>query len=177
MVKNIELTQGQFAIVDDEDFAMLSAYKWHAHKGKGKIYYAISNIDIGERAERKFFNGRLYNARKITTCIKMHRLIMKPPKNMVIDHINGNGLDNRKENLRVCSPAQNNLNSTKKAQASSKYKGVRKHQGKWDARISINKETIYLGRFNSVINAATAYNIGAAIYHKQFAKFNDWKTV
>ncbi len=103
----IPLTQGKFAIVDAEDYDWLIRYKWHACKCKN-TYYA-SRVRGGKT-------------------IKMHREIMRAPKGLVCDHINHNGLDNRKRNLRLCTNAQNCYNQRASATGTSKYKGVSWHK-------------------------------------------------
>lgn len=148
-MKEIELTQGQVAIVDDDDFEDLSLYKWFAKK-EGGIFYA----------------ARSYGAKRNT--MKMHIYIMKPVDGFVIDHINGNGLDNRKSNLRICSHAENMRNRKLHKDNSSGYKGVSKNKGKYVARIM----QIYLGRYNNAIDAARAYDAKARELFGNFAKLN-----
>lgn len=98
MSHKIPLTQGKFAIVSDADYKRLSKYKWHAHRDKnGILFYA----------ER-------YDKKRKPHIVKMHREIMKPPKGLVVDHRNGDGLDNRRSNLRVCTTAENNEYSRKR---------------------------------------------------------------
>lgn len=106
MSHKIQLTQGKFAIVSDTDYKELSKHRWHAHKDKnGVLFYA-------ERYDRK----------RTPRIIKMHREIMKPEKHLVIDHRNGNGLDNRRSNLRICTTAQNNQYSRKRLAKKSNTK-------------------------------------------------------
>jgi hypothetical protein len=103
-MKEIKLTTGQTALVDDEDFEEVNKYKWYAKKNANGTLYAITEI----------WHGRKSVPRK--TRIRMHRLIMKPADNMKVDHKNHNGLDNRKDNLRVCTTAENTRNKQKKAE-------------------------------------------------------------
>ena len=102
-MKKIPLSQGQFSLVDDEDFDILSKFKWYYSKGRNTNYAIAAN------------NRKL---------IRMHRLIMNPKKGFVIDHINGDGLDNRRENLRICSYSHNSMNSALKKGNKSGIKGV-----------------------------------------------------
>ena len=106
----------------------------------------------------------------------MHRQILHPPGHLVVDHINHNGLDNRKANLRHATRVQNNRNRLiiKRKGASSKYKGVswRKRKKRWHARIHVNGRYKFLGYFKEEINAAKAYDKAAKKYHKEFASLN-----
>ena len=126
MVKEIPLTQGKVALVDDEDYEWLNQYNWQASNEKGRFYVKKGNY-LG-----------VINGKQRSTSVRMHRLIMNAPENMVVDHINGNGLDNRKENLRIVSNRQNlqNLHIKK----TSKYPGVswQKTRNKWISLIRVN---------------------------------------
>jgi hypothetical protein len=106
----------------------------------------------------------------------MHREILRPPGHLVVDHINHNGLDNRKANLRHATRAQNNFNRLIiiREDSSSKYKGVswRKRKKKWRARICINGERKHIGYFKDEIHAAKAYDKAAKKYHGEFASLN-----
>lgn len=153
-MKRIKLTQGKFAIVDDKDFEYLNQFKWFAQKD-GYTWYAL----------------RRGKQRKI---VRMHRLLTGISKGKSIDHINGNGLDNRRENLRICTQQQNICNSRKRKNTSSKYKGVswyaRGH--KWAAYIQTKNKQKHLGYFDKAIEAALAYNTAAKKLHGQFARLN-----
>lgn len=153
-MKEIKLTQGKVALVDDEDFDYLNQFKWQTHN-HGHTYYA--------RRVDKSCNGRR---------IYMHREIMTASKDQMLDHINGLGFDNRKFNLRFCTSSQNNAN--KKSTGASKYLGVWYHKSakKWTAQIGIKGEHMYLGLFKSEENAAIAYNIFAEKHHGVFARLN-----
>ncbi len=144
----IQITSTKYALVDQEDFDLLNQYKWSLN-----VYgYAYRNYSCK--------NGGL-----------MHRVITKSQKGFDVDHINHNTLDNRKENLRVCTRAEN-LRNSKKRIGSSIFKGVSIHQGKWRARIKFFYKDIHLGMFNSEIEAAKAYNQKALQLFGQFAKLN-----
>ena len=126
--RKIRLTRGKFAIVDPDDYHRLAKYKWQAMKGTNTFY--------ASRTER------LKPGRK-QSCRLMHREIVYIPRGMLCDHINGNGLDNRKANLRPVTPAQNLWNTRKsKAKSQSRYKGVAwdKNDRRWEVRISVNFE-------------------------------------
>lgn len=158
-MKKIRLTQGQVAIVDDEDFERLAQFKWYALKHP-KGYTARRNV-------------RLPNGKQTT--IKMHRFIMDAPPRMDVDHINGNSLDNRRQNLRLATRQQNCFNSDKSGMnKSSRYKGVSilRRLNKWQAAIVINGRKRYLGLYESEVVAAEIYDRAAVYYHGEFAKLN-----
>ncbi len=165
MSKQISLTQGKFAIVDDEDFEYLNEYNWYAYKGRA-TFYARRNVR-DEKTNKQ-------------TLIRIHREILKAKKGQHVDHINHNGLDNRKENLRVCNNSENSMNSRKHKtynggrKPSSKFKGVYwyKRTKKWRVRITINYKLIHLGYYNDEIEAAKAYDNAAIKYFGEFAKLN-----
>jgi hypothetical protein len=157
--RRIPLTQGKFAIVDVDDFEDLNRFKWFAVK-YSRTFYAIRNEK----------NSGL---RRFT--VKMHRQILNLPKDKSIDHINHNGLDNRKANLRIVSPQQNNFNKQKQAgNYSSKYKGVMlwKRSGKWQACITYKGKHISLGYFDDQLLAARAYDAKAKELFGQYAYLN-----
>ena len=158
--RKIPLTQGKFTIVDPEDYNRLAKYKWHLARSPTGFYAA--------RWQR--FPGK--NTRKR---IWMHRQVICVPKNMVCDHINRNGLDNLRVNLRAATTSQNLCNRPKrKSKTRSKYKGLEwdKNQNKWKARIQHEGRKFYLGSFSSERAAARAYDNAAKKYHKEFASLN-----
>jgi len=157
MDKEIPLTQGKVAIVDEADFGYLSQFKWCASKGK-TTYYAMRSL---------VHNGK-------NTTIYMHRAIMNPPFDLQVDHRNMDGLDNRRANLRICTNSQNHMNAKKRGGHSSSYKGVswRKARRKWRARIMVNKTEEVLGSFDDEREAANAYNARAKELFGEFAKLN-----
>ena len=158
MVRQIELTQGQVALVDDFDFEALSVFNWYAHH-RHKTWYAVRH-DCSNHSKT----------------IRMHRQIMHPPDHLVIDHINHDGLDNRRANLRIVTSRQNLLNCKRRPRGqSSRYRGVRLHEsGLWQARITLepNRQT-FLGYFQDEKDAAAAYNRAAIEYRGEFAQLND----
>ena len=158
MTKEIELTQGMVALVDDEDYEMLMERSWYA-ACPVRIYYAFSS--------KLFPDGHRKTA-------YMHRLIMNARKGMEVDHINHNGLDNRRENLRLCNRKQNARNQRKQSGCSSDYKGVSwfKASSKWRAQIHKDKVAYYLGYFVDEAAAARAYNVAASELFGEFAMLN-----
>ena len=145
--KEIELTQSHVTIVDAEDYEWLNNWKWHVLKERYTCY-----------AYRSQYTGMVEGKVKLKT-IFMHRLIMDCPDKMVVDHRNGDGLDNRKCNLRVVTRRQNGQN--RRDNSSSKYPGVSWHKGtqKWGAYIQINNKKKHLGVFKEERDAAKAYEL------------------
>ena len=152
-VKTIPLTQGLVALVDDEDYPELSKHKWCAHLCRG-IFYAVRSAS--------------------ETTIFMHREILNTPSGLETDHENGNGLDNRRINLRVATRKQNLQNRKPSTAGSSQFKGVGWHnkRKKWRARISINCKDIHIGFFDNEIQAAKARDKKALEIQKEFAYLN-----
>lgn len=166
-MKEIKLTKGYVALVDDEDYERINKYKWVAHDyaSNGRVY-AHANIKIGK------------NNRKM---ILMHRMIMNVYNHRKVDHILPNGIDNRKCNLRIATQSQNSMNRVKPKKCSSKYKGVHisrafKSGPKYQATITINKKRIHLGVFPFTpcgeLLAALKYDEMACAHFKEFACLN-----
>ena len=158
MTKQIPLSQGKFVIVDDKDYEFLSQWKW-CFNGR----YAMRNKYLGWK-----------NRKSILKTIYMHRLILNPPDGFYTDHINGDKLDNRRSNLRICTNQQNQFNQTPTQGGSSKYKGVTWHKRDemWMSSIRLNNKTKFLGYFDSEEDAAQAYNFAAIEHHGEFANLN-----
>lgn len=158
-MKAIQLTKGFVAIVDDEDFEALAQYNWcySGHKDGG---YAVRRKKLPDGSAKKVY---------------MHREIAGNfAEGKCVDHRNGNKLDNRRENLRACTHAQNSYNYGKKPSNKSGFKGVHWHsqRKKWTAQISVDKKIRHLGLFNTPEEAAMAYNAAAIRLHGDFANIN-----
>jgi hypothetical protein len=155
-MKLIPLTQDMNAIVDDADYETLSQFKWSVFHSGG--------------ANRKYYAQRSPHPKHQT--ILMHRMLMDYPGGMEIDHINGNGLDNRKCNLRICSKSQNMANRGKTKRNQSGAKGIiwDKANQRWMARIAIQRKTYFLGRFERIEDARSAYARAAQKYFGEFAR-------
>lgn len=140
-MKEIVLTQGKVALVDDEDYLELSKFKWYTVKTAG-LFYAVRHSHMISGMRHTIF---------------MHREILAFPKGMETDHINGNGLDNRRENLRIVTTRENQQN--RHTHKSSKYPGVdwKAKSNKWRSRIQIDNKSQHLGYFNDEKSAAQAY--------------------
>jgi hypothetical protein len=142
-MKEIKLTQGQVALVDDEDYDFLMQWKWYTLKAKC-TYYAV-------RSEHFWGTDEI----DICKCVRMHRIIMQPPDNMQIDHINHNGLDNRKCNLRIVTNRENMMNM-KKGNKTGRI-GIYKNRNKFVAKASKGGQRVYIGTFNNADEAHNAY--------------------
>lgn len=156
-MKNIELSKGHYTQVDDEDYDELNKYKWYCNVQKsGKYIYA---------ARRTF---------KASFHISMHKQIMGTNKNELIDHIDHDGLNNQKKNLRVCTKKDNVRSSRLASSNTSGYKGACWHKGanKWMASICVNQRHIYLGLYSDKIEAAKVYDEAAIKYFGEFAYTN-----
>ncbi len=159
MVIKIPLSTNKYAshaLVEKADALLVSTYKWVACKITNTLY-VLRKEKIGSRWKT----------------IYMHRAILGLKKGEIADHINGNGLDNRRSNLRKCTKMGNNKN-VKARWGKSKYKGVCWHKKtqKWQAGIKANYKYYYLGSYKSEIEAAKAHDRGATKHHKEFANLN-----
>lgn len=158
-MRKIKLTQGKFCVVDDKFYQELIKYKWHTDNKNRKTDYANNRYTINMR---------------------MHRYIMKLAgyniENKYVDHINGNGLDNRLENLRLTDKRGNNSNVSKRKNNTTGYKGVVKdnrHDNIFYSRISVDGRCKHLGTFHNKQDAAKAYNEAAIKYYGEFANLNN----
>lgn len=158
-MKEIKLDHGFVALVDDDMFDKLSRYEWYSHKHTNRhTNYAKRNV-----------NGRI---------VFMHHFILPRMDGYLIDHIDNDGLNNQKENLRYATHSQNNANATKRAKAQSEFKGVsldkRKTRGckKWSAQVMKDKKSFWLGYYENPVDAAKAYDKKARELYGEFARTN-----
>lgn len=158
MPKRIPLTQGKFAIVDADKFEYLNQWKWQAVK-KFNIWYAQRST-------------AMVNGHRET--VYMHQEILKTPNGMETDHRDGNGLNNQVNNIRICTPSQNQHNQKPQIGKSSRYKGVgwNKSDKRWQSRIKINGKTKHIGNYKDEIEAARAYDKKALEIFGEFAYLN-----
>jgi len=153
-MKNLFTTRGHLITVDDDDYDWLSKYKWYADCSHRTIY-AVKNTKI---------NG-------IWVKERMHRMIMKITDNSLIDHIDGNGLNNQKSNLRICADIENRAH--RRPNNGHKYIGVGTYKSIYRSRIRINNIVYYLGYYKTAEEAALAYNEAAIKFKGEFAYLND----
>lgn len=155
-MKQIELSQGKFALVDDDDYEYINKFKWYAMKCKNTFYAVRHQTICGKK-----------------TLEMMHRVILNANKPYVVDHKSGDGLDNTKNNIRICTQKQNLQN--KKSSGACKFKGVSydKSRSKWMAQIKYDGKKKTIGRFSTETQAAIAYNLYASHNFGEYAKLNN----
>ena len=159
MTKEIPLSQGLVALVDDVDYEWASKHKWHAHrKPKENTWYARRNTVTWPNRKTLY----------------LHREIMNAPPGIQVDHIDGNGLDCRRANMRLATKADNGRNRGKQSDNTSGFKGVtwNKSARKWVAQIKVNSKNIHLGYHNTAEAAARTYDEAAWKYFGDFARTN-----
>jgi hypothetical protein len=160
VVKAIKISKGMEVIVDDDDYDALSKYKW---------FYSTTGY-----AARTVYLGR-ENGKEIKKNVKMHREILSAAPSSIVDHIDGNPLNNTRSNLRIATPAENVRNKRKNGTKKTKYKGVylRPENGTWRVKIEKNGKQYNIGHFSSEREAAIAYNKAALEMFGEFAKLNE----
>lgn len=154
-MKYIELTRGKVAIVDDKHYEYLNQFKWRALKDNNTWYAGRSDSD--------------------KNIIRMHREIMGvTDSKIIVDHADGDGLNNLEENLRICTHGQNMANRRKQINNTSGYRGVywEKNDKKWRASVKVNGVTKNLGNYDDIEEAARARDEAAKIYYGEFARLN-----
>jgi hypothetical protein len=161
-MKTINLTKGYVAMVDDDDYARINQYEWcvgvTTHGDGSKTLYA-------KRC-----------ANKTETFYLMHRLILSiTDPTIEVDHVDHNGLNNQKHNLRVATSSQNQGNAQVRSDNTSGFKGVtwHKHQKRWLPQLQTKERKIYLGSFVDKVKAALAYDKAAREYFGEFAHTNE----
>lgn len=158
-MKKIELTRGKETLVSDEDYEELKQHNWCVTPQDGGKWRAV----------------RRDPSSSVGSLIYMHRQILDPPDDMQVDHINGDPLDNRRENLRLATQSQNLANCGKQRNNTTGYKGVTQNSGhpnSYTARTKKNSKNIYLGSFSSKEMAALVYDLWALDIHGEFARTN-----
>jgi hypothetical protein len=157
--RRINLGEGEWTILDQEDYYWLNHYKWSVVNNDKKMYAV--------RIIRKEEFGKIKP-------MFLHREIMQPAKGLLVDHRNSDGLDNRRSNLRPATHSQNSYNRAKKKNTSSQFNGVSwtKGRNRWRVSIRNNGKSVSLGYFDNEIDAAKAYDMAAKKYHGEFARLN-----
>lgn len=158
MSKIITLSSGQFTLVDDGDYLELNRYKWSAiYDPKTRTYYAVRSLYGLTRG-----------------ALKMHRVILNAGHGQLVDHINGDTLNNTRGNLRIANHSQNGANRRRNVNNSTGYLGVNKIQssGHFMARIQVGGVRFNLGTFADLIQAAKARDLAAVFYFGKYAKLN-----
>lgn len=155
-MKKIKLTKGEYAVIDDKDYFEISKYNWHF----SNTGYAARNLSSAGKLKHKL--------------IHMHRELMNPNKKEEVDHINNNKLDNRRDNLRVCSSSENKFNTNKPKTNKSGYKGVywESDRKKWTVQFRAYGKRIRIGSFNRIEDAVIAYNTNIKKFQGNFARLN-----
>ena len=152
----IVTARGQRYVIDLEDVEKVSGRSWNRHN-KG---YAITNVRTAD--------GR-------GTTLRLHRLLLDAPKDLQVDHIDGNPTNNRRANLRLCTHADNQKNRRKNINNTSGSKGVHWHKRdkRWQAKIQINRKFKHLGYFNTVEQAKAAYDAAAERLFGEFRRASE----
>lgn len=149
----LALSNGGEALIDDADLELVSATEWRRFTVAGEYHYAATR-------------GK--------APMLLHRWLMLPPPGFVVDHINGNTLDNRRQNLRVCTHAENMRNKRTASNSQHKYKGVSRSKKRWAAQIGSSRsgKRTFIGLFKTQEEAAAAYDIAAVLRYGEFACLN-----
>jgi HNH endonuclease len=152
----ILLSLGKVTIVDESDYSLVSGYRWHSKPEKLTVYARAHARTIPVSGMK----------------VSMQNIILGASE--TVDHIDGDGLNNRRSNLRLCSQAQNQWNAGKhrRTNSTSKFKGVWKSGKHWGASICVKRRKIFLGQFGSEESAAYAYDAAARELHGEFARLN-----
>jgi hypothetical protein len=159
-MKEIHLTRGMVALVDDDLYEHLSQWKWCV-TWSGFNWYAARTQTLPNKKQQRVY---------------MHREVLNAPPGTQVDHVSGDRLDNTRQNLRLATNQQNSCNRPAQSRNTSGYKGVSfdKARGKWDARIMSDGTQICLGRYATKEEAARAYNEASMLYHGEFARLNSF---
>lgn len=161
MSKDIQLSAGYITTIDDDDFERVSQFKWSAsiRRKDGEVTKVYAFRQVGPKKKRE--------------SVYLHRFIMEAAPDICVDHRNSNGLDNRRENLRLATHAQNQHNRGKHPKNRSGFKGVTWNiaLGKWHSQIKVNSGNVHLGYFTDIVEAAEAYKQAAARLHGDFAQY------
>jgi hypothetical protein len=157
----VPLTQGKVALIDDEDAPRVLAHKW-------------TLLTINRDSKVTYYARRSVQTKTRQRSVLLHRFILNAPSGMQVDHINLDGLDNRRANLRLATNAQNHCNIPSRPSRFG-FRGVespKRFNGGYGARIKVNGEIVRIGPFKTAEEAARAYDLLAKHYHGEFATLN-----
>lgn len=175
MARIIELDKGMHTLVDDEDYDYLMQWNWYVKivKGCKGTAYAARSAPTNRRSKPK--PGRP-NGTIITVTIRMHRLLLDPPKGLSVDHKDRNGLNNQKSNLRICTWKDNSANTGPRNTNTSGWKGVsfmpNRNIKPWRATLREGSKSLLAKNYSTAIEAALAYDLAAREHHGEFAYQN-----
>ena len=155
-VIRIPLTRGQEAVIDPADYGLVKGYSWRCAEDYGRLEYAVTTAKQTDGSRRT---------------VRMHSLIMGAKPGQAVDHINGDGLDNRRQNLRFADDRRNQANQHS-VRGRSRFKGVYLKSGRWCAKIKERGTQQHLGYFDDEVDAAIAYDQAALKMHGEFANPN-----
>lgn len=150
-------TEGRHSqiLVSEDDRHLLNAHSWRIEQDKRTRYVVATSRAGGKRRT-----------------VRLHRLITGALAGDIVDHVNGNGLDNRRENLRICTPAENARNRRRWERAPTEFKGITRRRGKWRAQICVDGRVRTIGEFKTAEEAARAYDAAARTHFGEFARTN-----
>lgn len=152
------LMHGQILRIDEADMPLVQQYRWHA-KQEGRSWYAYGNT---------------YDPEGKRGVIKLHRLLLNALPSQFVDHVDGNGMNNTRANLRIATKQQNQANVRKRLSNRTGYKGVQQHHdGRFRARIQVKGVGIHLGMFNTAEEAYAAYCTAARKHFGEFARIEE----
>lgn len=176
-MKLIPLTHGFFAKVDDEDFESLSAFRWYRFASRKDQREGGTVRPSNNYALRTYWQKRIGDNPPHRKIISMHRMLMRPKPGEVVDHINRDGLDNQKSNLRLCTRSQNSGNSGRYiSNKTSRFKGVSElpfpESNRWIARLMVGGKRVLNKRYPDEESAARAYDAAAKKYRGEFVVLN-----
>lgn len=157
MTREIALTRGQVAIVDDEDFQRLNAVKWFAHRAPNGKFYACRQVRCADGKQRPEW---------------MHKVVLGISRDVEGDHIDGDSLNNRRGNLRPATSQQNLCNRDLFRNNRTGFRGVVIRRGRFVAQITSHQRTFYIGQFGTAEEAARAFDAKASELHGPFARLN-----
>lgn len=152
-MKKIPLTNGGETLVDDEDYDFFNRWRW-VRNGRGYVHRGIKRTD------------------RTGTSLSLHREIAEANKGELVDHIDGNTLNNQRANLRICTHKENTANKKLSINNKTGYKGVTVYKNQWRAMIATNDARIHIGLYDDIVEAALAYDCAAIQLFGDYANLN-----